>query len=536
MRRTTAFTTHTPVPAGHDRFGEDLVRRYFSDAESWVGVPWDRFWGLGRAVGERDRNDFNMTFLALHFAGWVNGVSAMHGEVSRELLRSFWPGLMVDEVPVRSVTNGIHLPTWTAGPIARLLGAVDRTVTGEDFAQRAGDIDPAALWQVHRELKADLGQRIRESLERTFVERSDSPTALSQITEGLDENALWIGFARRFAPYKRAHLLFQDIERLQAVLDSTDRPIRILVAGKAHPRDGRGQEILKEIAGRTRSKGLIGRVIVLENYDMGLARALVRGVDVWLNNPTRFQEASGSSGMKVSANGGLNLSIGDGWWPEAADGRNGWTIAGDRLYEQQDLQDQFDANALYRLLEEEIGPLYFDRDADDVPQGWVERMVHALATIPPQFQTDRMVLEYFKNAYRGLASAAFRNELVRKAEVKEVVRDAQRVRKGFRAVRIESAQVVDGRGLQVGDPIEAHLEVDLGCLSDQDVIVELVIGHARGTADLSDPECIRLAKVERADSKHTVFEAHHQLERSGSYAHGLRVRARTAPNELVLWA
>ena len=537
VRRTTAFTTHTPVPAGHDRFGEDLVRRYFSDAESWVGLPWDRFWELGRASGEADRDDFNMTYLALHFAGWVNGVSAMHGDVSRQLLRSYWPGLLVDEVPIDSVTNGIHLPTWTAGPIADLLGAHERTVTGEDFASQARGLTAAAVWSARRSLKTTLGERIRASLERTFVERSDSPKVLSSMIEGLDEDALWIGFARRFAPYKRAHLLFQDVERLRSILDASDRPVRILVAGKAHPRDGRGQEILKEIAAWTRSPELLGRVFVLENYDMSLARALVQGVDIWLNNPTRGQEASGTSGMKASANGGLNLSIADGWWPEAADGANGWTIAGDRLYAQQDLQDQFDANALYRLLEDEIVPLYFERDPDGVPPGWMERVLHALATVPVQFQTDRMVLEYFEKAYRPLASAALRNEVVRKRDVKLDVRDANRVRRGFSAVRIVSTQVADARGLRVGDAIGARVDVELGELRPDDVTVELVLGHARGGSDLEDPESVMLEPTSGSEAGGvTTFEGKHALTRSGSYAHGLRVRARVDPNELILWA
>jgi phosphorylase/glycogen(starch) synthase len=332
VRATTVFTTHTPVPAGHDRFAEDLMRRYFSDAEEWVGVPWERFYDLGRSEDDQ----FNMTYLALSFASHVNGVSRLHGIASRRLLKPFWPGLLEEEVPVRTVTNGVHLPTWTHPRVAKAIGASgDHPITGEDFQRLAPQADAKALWRARREARQALIERARDSLERSFVDRGDSPLTLHRMLEGLDEKALFIGFARRFAPYKRAHLLFRDVERLQEILSDEARPVRLLIAGKAHPRDRKGLDILRDIAERTRSPDLLGRVFFLEDYDMDLARTLVQGVDVWLNTPTRMQEASGTSGMKAAANGGLNLSIGDGWWPEAYDGANGWQIAGQKVYRQR---------------------------------------------------------------------------------------------------------------------------------------------------------------------------------------------------------
>ncbi|HLU38732.1 MAG TPA: alpha-glucan family phosphorylase, partial [Planctomycetota bacterium] len=454
VRATTLFTTHTPVPAGHDRFGEDVMRRYFADAEEWVGVPWDRFFALGRS--EPDGGAFNMTWLALNFASYVNGVSKMHGEASRELLHPFWPGLLRSEIPVRSITNGIHLPTWTSPRVARLLGATDRPVRPSDFAA-ARTVSADALWRAKQEDKRELLEEVLRSLEQAFLRRKDSPILLSRIQSGLEERALIIGFARRFAPYKRAHLLFKDVDRLHRILSDPERPVRVLIAGKAHPRDKMGQDILRDIARRTRSDLLAGRVFFIEDYDMALARALVRGVDVWLNNPTHLLEASGTSGMKAAANGALNLSIGDGWWPEAFNGSNGWQIGGARLYDDQELQDQFDSSTLYRLLEESIVPLYFARDADGLPQGWIERMRESLATVPPTFNTDRMVQEYLQQAYQPLAAAHAALGRDGYAEARRLAEDAQRVRKAFEKLRIHSVQVSDPAKLTVGGVLAAHV-------------------------------------------------------------------------------
>jgi phosphorylase/glycogen(starch) synthase len=337
VRASTVFTTHTPVPAGHDRFGEDLIRRYFSDAPGWVGVPWERFYALGQA--EDDRGAFNMTYLALHFAAFANGVSALHGKVSQRLLHPFWPKLLENEVPVGSITNGVHLPTWTDPGLARLFGAETRPVRGEDFERSAAGFDAGAFSEIKQSAKRRLVDYVRESLEESFVERHDSPTVLHRMLAGLDERCLWIGFARRFAPYKRAQLLFRDPERLRRLLDDPDRPVRIVFAGKAHPNDRLGQEILRAVVLASRSDEFVGRIFFLEDYEIELARRLVQGVDVWLNNPIRPLEASGTSGMKVAANGGLNLSVLDGWWIEAYDGENGWAVGGGRVFPNQELQD-----------------------------------------------------------------------------------------------------------------------------------------------------------------------------------------------------
>ncbi len=532
VKATTLFTTHTPVPAGHDRFGEDLMRRYFSDAPERFGIPWERFWSLGQVEG--DRETFNMTYLAMRFSSFHNGVSKLHGVASRELLRGFWPHRLVSEIPVTTVTNGIHLPTWVAPEVSAAIGTKDRTVRPEDFDKALTREEMRAWWGVKQELKRRLFDEIRDRMRRSFLDRGDSPILLGRTLEGLDENALVIGFARRFAPYKRADLMFQDPERLLSILENAERPLRVLVAGKAHPRDQHGKDILRSIAERTRQDRYVGKVLFLEDYDIELARALMGGVDVWLNNPTRMLEASGTSGMKAAANGALNLSIGDGWWPEAFDGMNGWLIDEARSYDDQELQNQLDSSVLYRLLEEEVLPAFFERDAGGFPEAWLERAGRTLATVPVEFNTDRMVLEYTREAYGKLAASHTDLSQDKKWKLKSIVQERARLRRGFEGISIASATTSDLAELNVGDTVEVRVEVDLGVLSPDDVVVELVLGHARGDDDVGRPTAIVLPFVQTLDTTRHAFEGSHEIARSGAFSYGVRVRAREA--DLVLWA
>ena len=537
VAQTTLFTTHTPVPAGHDRFAEDMVRRYFGDAEEWVGLPWDRFFALGQASG--GTSEFNMTYLAMNFAGYVNGVSKLHGLASQKLLHAFWPGLLESEVPVASITNGIHLATWTHSGVTRLLRGDDDTVRPADFGN-AGRVAPAELWRVRQATKGLMLETVRQTLTRAFHARGDSPVLLSGMIGGLDEKALYLGFARRFAPYKRAHLLFSDPERLKRILNNPERPVRIVVAGKAHPRDKFGQDILKSIVQIARSPEFLGKVIFVEDYDMSVARALVQGVDVWVNTPTRMEEASGTSGMKAAANGVLNLSIADGWWPEAADGGNGWTIGGSQVYGSHELQNQADATALYRLLEEELVPTYFSRDAAGVPSNWVEMMRHCLETVPTLFNTDRQVTDYTTQAYRPLASHYFAQQAEKKAPARERAKEFLRVKGGFEKLKIASASTVEMADFKVGQHLDVHLEVDLGTLLPADVLVELVLTRGEGV----DVETMVVPLQHRGVKAGTVhtFDGGYRVELAGHYQHGMRVRVPgngrhdAKVRGLVLWA
>jgi phosphorylase/glycogen(starch) synthase len=534
---TTLFTTHTPVPAGHDRFAEDLVRRYFGDAEEWVGLPWDRFFALGQASG--GTAEFNMTYLAMNFASYVNGVSKLHGIASQKLLHAFWPGMLESEVPIATITNGVHLATWTQSGIRKLLRGDDATVRPADFAA-AAKVGAGDLWRVHQANKGILLDTMRTTLTRSFHARGDSPVMLSAMLAGLDDKALWLGFARRFAPYKRAHLLFSEPERLRRILGNPEQPVRIVVAGKAHPRDKFGQDILKSIVQIARSPEFIGRVLFVEDYDIAVARSLVQGVDVWVNTPTRMEEASGTSGMKAAANGVLNLSIADGWWPEAADGGNGWTIGGSQVYAGHELQNQADATALYRLLEEEVVPTFFSRDAAGVPTQWVAMMKHCLETVPTVFNTDRMVGDYVRNAYRPLAQHYFAQQAEKKAPARERAKEYLRVRSGFEKLKITSATTVEMQDFKVGQHLDVHLEVDLGTLLPGDVMVELVLTRGEGAST----ETLVVPLTHRGAKTGTVhgFDGGYRVELAGHYQHGMRVRVPGTGRHdakvrgLVLWA
>jgi alpha-glucan phosphorylase-like protein len=539
VRATTVFTTHTPVPAGHDRFGEDLMRRYFSDVENWLGVKWERFLSLGTLEG--DRTTFNMTYLAMGFASFVNGVSKLHGEVSRDLLRDYWPRILKNEVPVGSITNGVHLASWMHPRMQRLLGAASRPVRPEDAARSGTKLDPAELWRVRRELRQRLLDVARANLERQFVDRHDSPALLARMLEGLDEDALLVGFARRFAPYKRSNLILRDLERLRGLLDDPERPMRVLFAGKAHPRDGQGLEILRSVVELTRRKEFAGKVFFLEDYDIELARALVQGVDVWLNNPVRTLEASGTSGMKAAANGAVNLSVPDGWWVEGFDGTNGWNVGEGRTWNNPALQDELDGQSIVQLLADEVLPAFFERDRDGLPRRWLELCSRSLATIPPLFNTDRMVTEYRDRAYVPLARRWAELTRDRYAPLRARAASHARLRKLFGDVSIVEAQVSDLGGLKVGDAVEARVRVSLGELAASDVEVELLFGHSRDTQELRNLVRVPLAPAGAPKSGVQLFQGSQKVSRSGTFAYGLRVRARVedgdgVADELVLWA
>ncbi len=534
VRSTTVFTTHTPVPAGHDVFDEHLMRRYFSDAPGWLGLPWEQFFALGASP---DEPGFNMTHLALRFASFVNGVSKRHGDVSKGLLRSVCPHLAVEEVPVRSVTNGVHLSAWTAPEIASLLVKGDRTVAGADFA-RAGSVDPEHLWSARSRLRQRLLARIATHLRRAFEERQDSPALLERTLAGLSPDALYVGFARRFATYKRADLVLRDPGRLRAILSGEGKPVRLLVAGKAHPKDHAAKELLAKIARIARSDEFAGRLLLLENYDIALARSLVHGVDVWLNNPRPPMEASGTSGMKAAANGALNLSVGDGWWLEAYSGANGWMIGEERGTHDESVQDELDAASLYKLLEEEVVPLFFRRDSRGVPREWLERVRRSLATIPPVFDTGRMVAEYRDFAYAPLALRFDELRADGRAPLRAVTASRARLAAGISSARILRIAVLESA--TVGSPLAIEAEVDLGPLAAGEVCVQFVVGRRSG-AELRQVSVVELSAASGgagAASGALSFTGSFTPATPGALGYVVRVRPR-GPFELTepaVWA
>ncbi len=386
VREGFVFTTHTPVPAGHDRFHWELKKEALGGMREEMGLPEGAFMDLGRVKPSDVAEPLCMTVLALRGARAANGVSALHGEVSRDMWKDLWPSRAVDEVPIGHVTNGVHAPSWMHPSVAELLDTYapawrQPAVTRAELD--VSGIPDDAIWSLRNTLRGVLVERARRELGRAWL----SPDALT------------IGFARRFAPYKRGNLLFSDPERLERLLHHAETPIQLLFAGKAHPRDAAGQGIIRDVIKWTRDERFRGKVVFLADYDMGLARFLVQGVDVWLNNPRRPREASGTSGMKVPLNFGINLSVSDGWWPEAYDGTNGWVIGEARDYETPEEQDADDAESLYRLLEEQVAPSFYERDARGVPGAWVQMARRSLATCFGAFHTHRMVAEYAQDYY-----------------------------------------------------------------------------------------------------------------------------------------
>ena len=403
VRQSTVFTTHTPVPAGHDVFPHHLMDRYFAGYWEQLGLSRDEFLRLGDTP-ESGGHGFNMTALVMRLSAHVNGVSREHGRVSREMWQHFWPGLPTDQIPIRSVTNGIHVPTWISPELHHLYGkslSPTWTQSCDDPAmwQRVMDVPDHELWAVRQAMKRKLMGFIRERARNGWMHGHLQPSQV--LTRGtlLDPEALTIGFARRFATYKRATLLFRDFERLKALLQHRWRPVQLVFAGKAHPADEPGRYFIHEVLNFCHDHKLGGRIAFLEDYEMHMAKYLVQGVDIWLNTPRFPMEASGTSGMKAALNGVLNLSVLDGWWVEGYNGANGWGIQPLSDPADAQAQDHHDAEQLYRLLEQEVVPLFYQRDRDDIPRGWLQMVKECIRTVAPQFCTTRMLKDYVSLMY-----------------------------------------------------------------------------------------------------------------------------------------
>jgi starch phosphorylase len=400
----TVFTTHTPVAAGHDRFAAELIEEHLGPLRDSLGLSHDHLMSLGRADPGNHSEPFCMTVLALKLSRHVNGVSALHGRVSRAMWSSLWPGRSEEEVPIGHITNGVHVLSWLAQPMHTLY---DRHL-GPGWDRRSGepevwanieDVEDGELWETHQTLKSRLVDFVRRRAARQCERRGEPAEAVEEARLALSQEALTIGFARRFATYKRADLLLSDRERLVRLLNNPLMAVQLVFAGKAHPRDEPGKKVLWEIAQLVRDPRLAGRIVFVEDYDINVSRHLVQGVDVWLNTPRRPLEASGTSGQKVVLNGGLNLSVLDGWWAEAYDGSNGFAIGQGQTHSNTAVQDAHDAQALYRALEEEVIPLYYDRDFDGLPRAWIRRMKRAIRTLGWRFNADRMVMDYVRHCY-----------------------------------------------------------------------------------------------------------------------------------------
>lgn len=404
VAQSTVFTTHTPVAAGHDRFAPDLADAHLGPLQRSLGLDKHRFMSLGRVNPHDEGEQFCMTVLAFKLSRRANGVSALHGRVSRRAWRELWPHMREDDLPIGHVTNGVHVSTWVAPGMqeffAQHLGADWRQhITDPELWARIDGVNDAELWEMHRVLKASLVNFVRRE---AAAHRSRAGLAESQVAaaaSALDPDALTIGFARRFATYKRGNLLFTDLECIRRLVEDSKRPVQFIFSGKAHPADQPGQAVIRQVYQATLDPAFQGRIAFLEDYDINVARHLVQGVDVWLNTPRRPNEASGTSGMKAVLNGALNLSILDGWWAEAYNGKNGFAIGNGRQHVNEEITDQRDAQNLIKALRDEVIPLYYNRDADGLPRQWIAMMVESIATLAWRFSAHRMVMDYVRKCY-----------------------------------------------------------------------------------------------------------------------------------------
>jgi starch phosphorylase len=402
--REIVFTTHTPVPAGHDRFDAELIEEHLGPLRDQLGLTQEDLMGFGRVYSSDEQEKFCMTVLGLKLCRHANAVSSLHGEVSRAMWWSLYPGKPEDAVPIGHITNGVHVPSWLAPQMRRLydrhlgVGWPDRSSDKHTWAA-IENVDDGELWETHLSLKAQLLDFARHRAREQALRRGDSPELFNRLEKILSPDALTIGFARRFATYKRANLILTDIQRLASLVNDPKRPVQFLFAGKAHPHDEPGKKILQEIALMMRDPELGDKFVFIEDYDINVGRYLVQGVDVWLNNPRRPLEASGTSGQKVVLNGGLNLSILDGWWAEAYDGLNGFAIGNGRIHSSLEVHDRRDGEDLFRVLRDEVIPLYYQRDRDGLPRGWIQRMKRTIRTLGWRFNADRMVMDYAQKCY-----------------------------------------------------------------------------------------------------------------------------------------
>jgi starch phosphorylase len=402
--REVVFTTHTPVPAGHDRFGADLMEEHLGPLRDQLGLSHENMMGFGRVNSTDEGETFCMTVLGLKLSRRANAVSSLHGEVSRSMWWSLFPGKSEDAVPIGHITNGVHVPSWLAPQMGRLydrhlgVGWQARSGSAQTWAE-IESVDDGELWETHLSLKSQLLEFVRQRASEQAARRGEPEAVLSRLSKVLSPDALTIGFARRFATYKRANLILADIQRLASMVNDPKCPVQFLFAGKAHPHDEPGKAVLQQIAQMMKDTDLGDKFVFIEDYDINVGRNLVQGVDVWLNNPRRPLEASGTSGEKVVLNGGLNLSVLDGWWAEAYDGLNGFAIGLGRTHSNMDVHDSRDGEDLYRVLKDELIPLYYQRDRDGLPRGWIKRMKRTIRTLGWRFNADRMVMDYTEKCY-----------------------------------------------------------------------------------------------------------------------------------------
>jgi glycogen phosphorylase len=528
VRAGTIFTTHTPVSAGIDRFPRDLIQRYFKDWAAECGISLDQLMHLGHFPDEAPDAPFNMAVMGLRLAGLANGVSQLHGRVSRQMFHALWPSVPADEAPIGSVTNGVHARTWVAPEMADLLNRAVLPSWEEadaDAWARVADARDDEIWRVREQGRERLVSFVRSRLKSSLLARGVSESDAAWCDEAFDPTALTIGFSRRFAAYKRATLLLSQPERLRRLLLSPERPLQLLFAGKAHPADDVGKEMIRQLVQFSRQPDLRHRIAFIEDYDIAVARMLYQGCDVWLNTPRRPLEACGTSGEKAALNGALNCSILDGWWAEMFDGSNGWAISSAESYEDLDHRDRVEADSLFELLERQIVPLYYDRFEGRVPRRWVRRVKSSLQSLGPRVTASRMVKDYVELMYEPIAARTDLLSASGQARARALAGWKVRVRSAWPDVYVGHVHSEAGSALaELGENRHVEVLVALGSLSGDDVAVELLHGPVGPNDEITEFSVVTLHLVGLGDeSGHYRYEGSFSCSRAGRYGYTVRV-------------
>lgn len=548
VRASALFTTHTPVPAGHDAFTEDLLRTYIPHYAVRLNISWNTFMNLGRHIENRNDQKFSMSVLAAKLSQEMNGVSRIHGQVSRQMFKTMYNGFYENEIHIGYVTNGVHFPTWANAKWKKLYtqefgAAFLEDQSNPEYWKKIHNVPDERIWHIRQELRGELISYMKKRLVDSMGASSENPKQVIQTVEALDSDALTIGFARRFATYKRAHLLFSNIERLAQILSDAKRPVQFVFAGKAHPADKAGADLIKRIIEVSRMPQFVSKVIFLENYNMAMARKLVQGVDIWLNTPTRPLEASGTSGEKAVMNGVVNFSVLDGWWAEGYRKNAGWALKEQRTYENQQFQDELDAETIYNILENEIIPAFYDRDKDGTPHAWVKYVKNTISGIAPHFTMKRQLDDYYAKYYDVLSK---RSELL-KADDYSAMRNLASWK--FRMVRNwDGIEVVDVifpnptiQTLNLGDIFKAELIISLGDIAPDDLMIEMVSGQ-KVNDQMLEPQSIRELQLTKVDGNlaHFTLEVETSLAGVSDFAFRITPKNPLLPHRmdfnLVKWA
>lgn len=524
----TVFTTHTPVPAGNDIFPMALVEKYLKGYWTKLGIDKETFLHLGTKPNDTLEAGFNMGILALKIAGKKNGVSELHGAVSRELFGDVWPNIAPNESPITHITNGIHTCTWLAPNLKQLYNRYlmpywQDCIQVEETWKKIENIPNDKLWDEHMKRKVKLFELVKQNIATTMRNNGKSYEEINEITSQLNPNALTIGFARRFATYKRATLIFRDLERITKILNNADRPVQIIFAGKAHPADKAGQDLIKYIYEISMKPQFKGKIFILENYNIGVARYLVSGVDVWLNNPRRPMEASGTSGQKASVNGVINFSVLDGWWAEGYNGNNGWTIGTNDEYESYEIQDNADSISIYDTLEEKIIPIYYEKNRNGISDKWIGLMKNSIISTGGKYSTSRMVCDYTDKLYMPLINlhSKYYSEL---SNVEKYNEWKKQMNLNWNKIKIEQFNNLDNISIDAGNNIEVNCKITLPDILVENINVEVYAGRITDNGTIENITIIPMELIQRNDeTKEYTYMAKLELTTGGNYGYTFRV-------------